>query len=343
MMKILFVIVVAAIITFSSIALGQYLLAKSQSVSENETEDGENFFFEGMNFVTVPKDSPKVFSGGILLSDLKSDNDVSEQIKTLSAYYDTLIVNITDSRGTLLYSSPALSEATRCAPGEGTGILESIRKHTSVYGMRLTACLNYDMADCRDYSYTDSVIASELDGIGFDEIIVRITGIDTLSADDTRFLCGYLSCFADTGLRTGVLLPAEVFLDASAARQVQMTANCCSFLAIEFSFDSMSTTADVYRSVSSAISSLTGTFGVYGMRAVIADGEKTLMTAAYNACMDSGVTNLGFLSPVIPDRLDYKADGEEKSEAENIPAEEENVPEIGTNNPYASTYDDSGE
>lgn len=360
MLRILYVIAVAAVITCLSIMLGFHL--------QKKVDEAEKKFDSYLNNSTVftQDDSdensvhrvkaPEVFGSSLILTDYKSTETVDMNVKKLSGYFDTLMIPVTDNNGTLFYASDAL-QALVMQPAVSDNPFSSRMKEAiaSAKENQMRLCALYTPA--RVFSETetarliDGALFSELFSLGFDEILLDCQSLCNadLTVEDTQILRSYLLSNSEringNGL-LGLLLPSELYENTSAAKQVQMLATAVSFLGIGYNLDNSETTAEIYRSVSSSILSLYGSFNAYHMRVIIpAAKDKTVITAAYGACIDNNINNICFASTVSPENLDYTpgpAYDYEGIEEQVIDTEEETefIYEI---NPYASTSEDYAE
>ena len=355
MLRILYVIAAAAVITFLSIMLGLHLQKKVAEAEKPDDpyairtvdDDGDT------ESDTVRDKSPAVFGVSLLLKDYKNTETVTMNVQKLAGYFDTLMIPVTDANGTLYFASDALQSLIMQPDAVLNPFTERMNEAVTsakACGMRLCALYTPSrvFSDPDAAALVDGTLFSELASLGFDEIMLDcLTLCDAdLSVADTSILRGYiLSCTERLGGhgQIGLLLPAELYENTSAAKQVQMLATSVSCLGIGFPLDGLGTSADAYRAVSASVLSLYGSFHAYHMRVIIpASEDKSVMTAAYAACVDNEIKNICFAATVAPDNLDYTDSPAYEYEGMDAPADEteaETEP-IGETNPYASTAED---
>ena len=133
-----------------------------------------------------------------------------------------------------------------------------------------------------------------------------------------------------------MILPAELYLDASYAKHIQIIASTISFMGIDFDTAGMTTSTEIFSSVSHDISSLLGSFNTYNMRLIISSGDVAAMSAEHTACLQNNMKNVCVMEPLLPEELSYDKNATIEPEETN-PATTE--PEVAQTNPYASTAD----
>lgn len=347
MFRILFVLIAAAVITFGTILLGNYLQNKVaeaenalESTPENNDPDSEDDpYGENGNHY----DSPTVFGATVILSDYASEDEVVLAVNELSPSYDTVIIPVTTDDGVLLYQSPALCELTRMpAPEDDPDYRLFSAAASAVKAKKLRLCVmltpNSAFSSLKNSALIDGSLISELAQNGADEILITLPDdVDKISSRDAEMLSDYIvECrdISDNACPIGVLLSSESYLDTDSAKRIQEIASAVSFLSIKFPIEVDSTSASAYRYVTRSITSLLGSFNVYNMR-VILDCPPELLAPMYQACKDSDISNLCFASYVQPDALSYREQASDTTD-ETLPPEESADPEANTN-PYATT------
>lgn len=353
MFRILFVLIAAAVITFGTILLGNYLqykvdeaekLLDKTAETDDDSAQSEEVFESGDNY-----DSPTVFGAAIDLGDYEGESDIIVAINTLAQSYDTVLMPITDADGMLFYNSPALSELVRMPSAEDDAnfrLFSSAAAAVKAKNMRL--CIIYtpnnSVSTLDDAALTDGTLIAELALYGADEVLITLPDdIGEISTDSAEALNDYISdCreISDNACPIGILLSSEVYLDDNSAKQIQQIASAASFLAIDFPVEDDSTAVAAYRYVSRSVTSLLGSFNVYNMR-VILDGTSEHLPAKYRACSDSGISNICVASFVLPSELEYNAQSADTAETTYSPNETID-PEANTN-PYATVADDETE
>ncbi len=344
--RILFVLIAAAVITFMTILLGNYLLYKVSELDAARDHSEETTALPTEFSSGEPEneryDSPAVFGAAIRLDDYSSEDEVILAINTLAASYDTLLLPVTDADGKLLYQSPALCTLTRMPEPEDNPefrLLCSAAAAAKAQNMRLCAVLtpNSEAASLDEAAQLDAAIIDELALYGIDEVMITLSDdAIKMGTEEAETLQKYIdTCFtrSDGVCPIGILLSSELYLDASSAMPIQQIASAASFLAIKFPVSENAAAADAYNYVSDSITSLLGSFNVYNLR-VILDGSAEILSGKYKACQDGGITNVCFTSAVLPVDLEYRAQTTEESTETDQPAESEDP--SGHTNPYAS-------
>lgn len=345
MFRILFVLIAAAVITFGTILLGNYLQRKvdeaDASSDISDDADRELPADDLSSDAGDHYDSPTVFGASLKLQDYSGEDEAVLAINTLSGYYDTVLMPITDADGMLLFQSPALCELNRIprsADDSGFRLFSSAAAAVKVKNMRL--CVSFSpngfVSSLDDAALIDGTLISELALYGADEVLITLPDdVGTLSAEAAEKLSKYIiDCRRISGdvCPIGVLISSEVYLDDASAKQIQQIAEAASFLAINFAVDEDETPAGTYRYVSRSITSLLGSFTVYNMR-VILDGPSELLPPEYKACQDGDISNICIASYVLPDELDYRAQPSDETETET---EADDFDPEEHSNPYAS-------
>lgn len=350
MFRILFVLIAAAVITFGTILLGNYLQRKVDEAektleSSEETTDPESeseIFSDSGEYY----DSPTVFGATVSLTDYAGEDEAVLAINSLSTSYNTVIIPVTSSDGVLLYQSPALCELARMSAPEDDSdfrLFSAAAAAVKAKNMRLCVMLtpNSAVSFPFDSALIDGTLIKELALYGADEVLIALPDeIDKLSRTDAEILESYITeCREISGdvCPIGILLSSESYLDDDSEKQIQSIASAASFLSIKFPVEADSSASSAYRYVTRSITSLLGSFNVYNMR-VILDCAPEHLAAMYQACIDSEISNICFASYVQPDALSYRAQSTETSDDTPVP-EETADPEANTN-PYATTAKD---
>lgn len=350
MFRILFVLIAAAVITFGTILIGNYLQHKIDEAerlllqsdeSDDISEQNSEIFENSENY-----DSPTVFGATIHLSDYDNESDIIVAINTLAQSYDTVIMSVINSDGMLFYDSPALSELVRMPVNEDDAnfrLFSSAAAAIKAKDLRLCVLLtpNSSVSTLYDAALTDGTLISELALYGADEVLITLPeDIQDISSDSAEDIHNYITkCRRISGnaCPIGIMLSSKVYLDDDSVKQIQQIASAASFLAIEFPTDEDSTAVSAYRYVSRSITSLLGSFNVYNMR-VILDGTTEHLPAKYRACSDSGISNICVASFVLPSELEYNAQSSEAVES-TLP-QDKTVDREKNTNPYATVADD---
>ena len=110
MFRILFVILAAAVITFSSILLGHYLTIKVAEAEAilNTAEPADKLITSRPQLPETPASSRELSAAGLELRNYHTEDAVVAAVNNLAEHYDTLLFDLSDSEGNLLCTSPAL-------------------------------------------------------------------------------------------------------------------------------------------------------------------------------------------------------------------------------------------
>lgn len=342
MFRILFVLIAAAIITFSTILLGNHLQRKVDAL-DNSAETTPPQTHNDISYTNGDfYDSPTVFGATVQISDYSGEDEMILAINTLAQSYDTVLLPVTDSDGQLLYQSPALCELSRMpVPEENAEFRLFCSAAAAVKAQNMQLCVmftpNSAVSSLKEAALTDGTLIAELALYGADEVLITLP--DNFSAINTKTaekLCSYISdCrqISDNACSIGILLSSEFYLDESSAKQIQQIASTASFLGINFRAEGDSTAGSAYRYVSRSITYLLGSFNVYNMRMIL-EGTPELLSQQYKACQDGGISNICFASYVMPYDLDYRSQTSDESVETDLPSRE--TAPVNNTNPYAS-------
>ncbi|MBP3294697.1 MAG: hypothetical protein J6N32_13170, partial [Clostridia bacterium] len=129
MFRILFVILAAAVITFSTIFLGTYLQKKVEAAEAalNTAEPSQEQITSRPVRPDSAASSREVSAAGLKLRNYHTEDAVVAAVNALAEHYDTLIVHLGNADGNLLYTSPALCSRLRIAAPENDPELALIR------------------------------------------------------------------------------------------------------------------------------------------------------------------------------------------------------------------------
>ncbi len=354
MKRILFVIIAAALILFLTILLGFHLQKKAAEAETYALSDSENAV---MGQASDPEDetfhtsgAPDVFGVTLVLTDYKSSDELREGIDSLSDF-DDVMIPVTDENDTLIFLSDGLNQLILQETPAGNTSDTRFRDAIAMLrekDVRLTArYVPFRLPDEPELAaLVDGVLMEDLAEIGFDEVLIDLSAKcgDEPTVEETRILCRYLSeCRSKAGdLQVGVLLPMALYRNASAAKQVQLFSSSVDFMALDLVCEPGSTVTDTYRTVSSALFSLYGSFTAYHIRVVIEPAETALVTAVYQACQDNKISSLCFGMTVLPEDLNYSQEPQdetpepaETAELSGEPLEPDHM--VVEENPYATT------
>ena len=336
LMRILFILIAAAVIFFSAVMIGHHLLRKAEEAGqrpsdtsgagwspEKKREDPEN----------AAGSAPVIRACGIDPLGYETMEDLYAALSAASVSYDSILFPLSGGDGSLIYQSPSVCALARI-PLSDKNPADSVRASMNaakMYGLRVLVSVTPSEA------LTDKVLFEELASWGADEILVTPNFSGAIDYESANLLRLYLIDCAeelDSSCRLGTVLPADSFLDHSGAMQLQMIAQASSSLGIRFDVQYMDPDADVYENVYNALQALMGSFSVYNMRVVIDGTDPDLLAAQYRACVNRSILNFIFTATV--DYADFP-DEEEPAETEPEPEINRPVQPAGVVNPYAST------
>ena len=342
MFRILFVLIAAAVITFGSIILGNYLLRKVAQM--NAELEAENVAEEALSIESYPYttrsdyNSPDVFGASIVLSDYAGEDEAVLAVNTLAQHYDTVLLHITDENGMLTYTSPALCELNRMPSPENNiqfRLFASAAAAVKAQKMRLCVLLtpNFTSNDFERDALSDGTLISELALYGVDEVLIEFPADFSLTENLAESLYDYIvSCRAVSKnvCPIGILLSDSHYLADSEIMQVEKIADAASFLAIGFNLPEGTPMGTAYRRVNSNLTTLLGSFNVYNMR-ILLDGTNKILAATYEACTDAGMSNVCFMTHVLPEDLEYLVQSDEPE----LPDAPDPVDPSKNTNPYS--------
>jgi len=349
-----YVILAAAVITAGAVFLGNHLTEKvkevDDNISENEVQTGISTERETAVNKLYEDYSPVVMSVSVDLTDYLSVPDAEEgedapslssDIALYAESYDTLTFPLTDGDGRLIYESAAMSEMTRTQYDENDEILLLLQNALALAeesSLRTCAVITplLGTLSVTNASTVDAAVLRELGEFGFDEVLFDFTEVigSSLSTEEAGRVRTYLqecATLSDHAVKLGVLLTDSVYLDSSAAKEIEAVADAASFLGITFDLTGQFYTDGVYTFIAEKVSSLLGKFGAYRMRVFMDSPYEIITASAYSACVAHGVNSMAFGSYVSPDAL-AEALPDEEPEPEPVSTEE-------TTNPYMTTKD----
>ncbi len=354
MFRILFVIIAAAVITFSTILLGSYLQKKvaAAEAMRATSEPAQEQITSRPKISENSASQRSVFGAGIDVSQYSTEDEVVAAVNALAEHYNTVIVRLNSSDGNLLYTSPALCSAVRVPVPEQDDCLSLLRSAlTAAKSKNLYLCAVFNTSFGTMSNDTaallDGTLFAELASFGVDEILISgvIEDAENIPAGE---IVSYLnSCMAMTGgsCAIGLSIPDEVFLNFSNAKNIETIASSVDFTAIDMTIPNAAEPADVYEQVTEDVTSLYGSFSIYNMRVVLSTSDSSLLAAQYTALCDCDITNICFTGTILPSSLNYAVEtSTPEAIPDDIPAETE-VPVGEHSNPYANGVisDDSNE
>ena len=146
LLRILFVLGAAAVITVGTVLVGHHLLVKVQSAEVAPVPTGGT----GISFEREDADesrsvgnAPSIRGVGIDLLSYKSAEELGEELDELSEAFNTVVYSLCDKDGRLIYQSPAVCALVRMQVTDTETldrITESIRE-AKTRGLRIIASL----------------------------------------------------------------------------------------------------------------------------------------------------------------------------------------------------------
>lgn len=350
MFRILFVIIAAAVITFSTLILGHYLKKKvaEAEAAMNTSEPASEQITSRPKLSENSSSTRALFAGGLELRNYRTEDAVVSAVNSLAESYDTLLVDLTDATGSLLYTSPALCERLRMAVPTTNDELTLVRSaFSAAKSKELYVCVvmdtSFGLLERGQDELADGTLFAELASFGVDEILIKNAVIDEedIPAEE---LAAYLDGCAELmqgGCQLGILFPDEVFLNFSNAHAIQTISHAADFTGIDMTSYSSTTPEAMYEKMTEDVSSLYGSFSIYNMRVVLSTVDMELLAAQVQALRDSDIYNICFTESISPDILNYNGTGTPVSEPETEAKPETTVPVVPQKNPYATVGDDS--
>ena len=352
MFRILFVILAAAVITFSSILLGHYLTVKVAEAEAilNTAEPADKLITSRPQLPETPASSREISAAGLELRNYHTEDAVVAAVNNLAEHYDTLLFDLSDGEGNLLYTSPALCERTRIAvPDEednrSLALVRSAFTAAKAQDRYLCAVMDtsFGLLERGTDAIVDGTVFAELASFGVDEILIKNTVIDEsdIPADE---IAAYLTgCAEITGgsCQLGILFTDDVFLEFSNAHAIQTIASVADFTGIDMTAYTSVTPDEMYDRMTQDIISLYGSFSIYNMRVVLSTTDLDLLAAQAQALRDSTITNLCFTENILPDLLSYSRHPVVEIQPDEEPRTAITPKALPQTNPYATTSSSS--
>lgn len=357
LLRILFVLVAAAVITGAAILVGNLLLRKveaaetllsanvSPSGNAAERVDGDSIS------PNVKTDVPLVHASGLSLTANTTDDRITGRMREMLGTFDTVSVTITDGtdHGDLLYTSPALIKLFRMPENTATDPLytrlKAIANTANHSDLRCSAVLSASLprTDTDTAALLDGTIATELYQMGFQELLLTDVlgdGADTDALNNLRrYLLSIQNTIGDTdgAFAVGVCLPTSVYLNTANAKQLQMLAETADFLAMDAA--DLPTTGPSGTTLSGICTSLSGSFQLYSLRVLLTTTDLDLLASQYKALTDMALNNLHFTGEIDLDMLENRPSEQAAAAgSDTVPdTTAETAEPLPTTNPYATT------
>ena len=352
MFRILFVILAAAVITFSSIFLGHYLKLKvaEAEAALNTSEPAQEQITSRPKLPESAASSRTLSAAGLEMRNYHTEDAVVSAVNTLAEHYDTLLVYLSNSEGDLLYTSPALCDMMRIAAPENDAELALVRSAlTAAKSKNLYLCAvmdsSFGMLERGQDEQIDGTLYAELASFGVDEILIANTIIDpkNIPADEIADYLAGCAEITNGSCQLGVLFTDDIFLDFSNARSIQTIASAADFTGIDMTSYSSLTPDEMYSKMTQDITSLYGSFSIYNMRVVLSTADLDLLAAQAQALRDADISNICFTENISPDSLNYSSRPVPEDEPEEEEAKEPVVTVEPETNPYAYTSESAGD
>lgn len=347
MFRILFVILAAAVITFSSILLGHYLgrrAAEAEAVL-NTSEPANEQITSRPKLTETEASGREISAAGLKLRNYHTEDAVAAAVNSLAEHYNTLLIDLTNENGALMYTSPALCERLRIAvpSGEDDRALTLVRSAlTAAKSRNLWVCAvtdtSFGMLERGMDAQIDGTLFAELASFGVDEILIKNTVIDEqdIPADEIAdYLTGCRE-ITDGSCYLGILFTDDVFLEFSNAHAIQTIASAADFTGIDMTAYDSVTPDDLYDRMTRDVTSLYGSFSIYNMRVVLSTADHDLLAAQAQALKDGTIFNICFTETILPDSLNYTKHPLPEEQPSETTAEEPERKAEPQSNPYAS-------
>ncbi len=330
LLRVLFVLAAAGVITVSASALGNHLKEKVEEADRRlaaletgtETVGAEE---SPVHYTAeLPTERVSVFAAGYAFGE---DGDFSS-LSEMKARFDTVSVSLTEN-GVLIYPSPALLALSRVptdgtAWGEGAMTYDGLRSFVSSAkgeGLRVSGVLEASRVGGELVPSVDLALLRELSGLGFDEVIV--TGLSEMTAE----VFTYLTELAEKGdVTVGAVFPAEEYSDAAKEKQFRMLSAAGVVLCADLNADRFPL-EEADENVRRLCAELGGVIGTHGMRIFLDSSDEDYIRAEYHALRGYGIGNIQ-----ITKAISYAVLAEN-----DAMREEETEKETVEPNPYAST------
>lgn len=309
--RLVFVLVFILVVVALTLLLGNYLKHRldnapidTSEIPEVETTD-ENNTQDTIPEVSHDEALLNVSAGLLNLAGCADETEMRSRIQALKTEgYNAISFVVTDGDGRLTYASPAAQQLSRL-PGKETLVSLEMLTKAVTYGKEagLRTCAVFE--GIPDQVQTDCVIAAELAGAGFDELLIRgFEAYETVDNESIDTILSYIRRLrADAGMDMGVCLSQKVYMAAYHAPYIEKLFRETEFLAIDM------TTVDA-EAAASAADGLQGSFTAYLLRAVL-DGSDPDKSAAVKAALgEADIRSLLYVSaPPAPSTDNTAAEG----------------------------------
>lgn len=334
-LRILVVFVTLTAVCALTLAYGNYLKSKAEK-TKNDSYSGAGRPIDAVRD-TDSGEAETTFSQSVSVKSACIDLNSFADAESLSAHLDTLaaegytgITTVLMGRdGYLTYASDAVAEFTHQRPSSGKDrafIREMISKARAL-SMRTSAVIftSDDFADNTISSQIEALCVSDANSFGFDEVIAVLPIMaEEINSEVSNEVLSHIGKLAEARGDTllGIALDDEIYRTPSLSPQTEMFASGADFLAIDMS-DAFASAEDAENYVKGVTGEISGSFTVYGLRAVFDGGVAEIAAGEVTALADAGFSNYMFVSmPPLPEPDDTQAtdDGTAQTDLPDDPA-----------------------
>lgn len=333
-LRILVVFVCLTAVCALTLAYGNYLKSKA-----DKTKD-DSYSGVGRTPDTTPEtgndDTLSAFSKSvgvksacIVFGDFEDSEAVQSYIEKLSEDGYTGITAVLIGRdGYLTYASETVAEFTKQRPAaskDNAFISEMLSKAASL-SMRTSAVIftSDDFGADSISSQIEELCVSDAAALGFDEIIAVLPSTaEGINSDTSSRILGYIGKIAEKkgDAQFGIALDESIYETPSLSPQIELFGSYVNFLAIDMS-DSLSSAEDAKAFVSGITDEISGSFTVYGLRAVFDGGDAEIAEAQAKALADASFSNYMYVDAPPqpePDSTDTDGVGGESEPGQSAP------------------------
>lgn len=285
--RLVFVLVFALAVIGLTLLLGNYLKHRLENapvdtsdIPQAVTTDADD------NQDTVPPANHDealldVSAAFLDLSGCADMADMRSRVQTIKTDgYNAFSFAVTDSKRQLTYASPAAEQLSRL-PGKESLVSLKMLTAAAAYGKEigLRSCAVFEAVP--NQVETDCLIAGELAGAGFDELVIRgFESYETLDNEAVDAVLSYVRRLRENAeIDMGICLSQAIYTAAYHAPYIEKIYRETEFFAIDL------TSADAAEAASAA-QNLQGSFTAYLLRAVL-DGSDIEKSSAVRAALET--------------------------------------------------------
>lgn len=344
----LIVLASLAVVCAMTLAYGNYLKQKAKdTLGGDYSGAGRSVSADG---VGSENEAPTSFSKSVSVKSPAIDISAFAEVDALNEQIDKMAqsgatgitVVLLDRDGYLTYASDAVAKHTHQHPAQSVsqGILTTLTQKARSLSMRTSAVIytSEDFAQDGLSSDIETLVCADAAACGFDEVVAIMPVNSTeINSDSSASILKYIGRLASarSGALLGVAFGDDVFRTPSLSPQIELFASGANFLAIDlgYRFDG----ADSAKAkIEGTVDELTGSFTVYGLRAVFEGGDSVIDKATVEALADCGFSNYMF-TKAVP--AEDSPETDEVTEGGDVPyyPQDDPEPQWGTD----STSDDT--